>query len=84
MLLDLFQQRGKQVMAWADIMVRYPDIVAELPPGLIAVAWYYSADPERQRIQTLAGTSGGKVGATFCSAGCDQLEPDCPRLRYEF
>jgi hexosaminidase len=40
----LFQQRGKQVMAWADIMVRYPDVVAELPPGLIAVAWYYSAD----------------------------------------
>ena len=40
----LFQQRGKQVMAWADIMVKYPDIVAELPPGLIAVAWYYTAD----------------------------------------
>jgi hexosaminidase len=41
----LFQQRGKQVMAWADIMVRYPEIVAQLPPGLIAVAWYYTADP---------------------------------------
>lgn len=40
----LFQQRGKQVMAYADIMVRYPDIVAQLPPGLIAVAWYYTAD----------------------------------------
>ena len=40
----LFQQRGKHVMAWADIMVKYPDIVAELPPGLIAVAWYYTAD----------------------------------------
>jgi hexosaminidase len=40
----LFQHRGKQVMAWADIMVKYPDIVAELPPGLIAVAWYYTAD----------------------------------------
>ena len=41
----LFQQRGKQVLAWADIMVRYPEIVKELPPGLIAVAWYYTADP---------------------------------------
>src|ERR1700757_745509 len=40
----LFQQRGKHVMAWADIMVKYPDIVAQLPPELIAVAWYYTAD----------------------------------------
>ena len=42
--LASLQQRGKQVMAWADIMVRYPDIVRQLPPGLIAVAWYYTAD----------------------------------------
>ena len=40
----LFQQRGKHVMAWADIMVKYPEIVEQLPPGLIAVAWYYTAD----------------------------------------
>jgi len=41
----LFQQHGKQVMAWGDIMIRYPEIVSQLPPGLIAVAWHYSTDP---------------------------------------
>ena len=43
---DLFQQQGKTVMAWGDIMVKYPEIVSELPPGLIAVAWEYDAGPE--------------------------------------
>ncbi len=47
----LFEQRGKHVMAWADIMVKYPDIVSQLPKGIIAVPWQYDwqqKDPEYQ------------------------------------
>jgi hypothetical protein len=46
-----FEQHGKRVMAWGDIMVKYPDIVAQLPPDIIAVPWYYDAapDPEYKR-----------------------------------
>ena len=54
----LFQQRGKRVMAWADIMVKYPEIVAKLPPGIIAVPWYYEADPG-PGVQAVAGAFGG-------------------------
>jgi len=43
---DLFQQRGKTVMAWGDIMVKYPEVVEKLPPGLMAVAWEYHPGPE--------------------------------------
>lgn len=42
----LFKQRGKTVMAWGDIMVKYPAIVSQLPEGLIAVAWEYDPGPE--------------------------------------
>ena len=42
----LFQQHGKTVMAWADVMVKYPDIIDRLPPGLIPVAWAYEAEPD--------------------------------------
>src|SRR5579864_5721004 len=41
----MFQQRGKTVMAWADIIVKYPGIIDRLPPGLIPVAWDYDAQP---------------------------------------
>ena len=43
---ELFKKYGKTVMAWGDIMVKYPEIVSELPPGLIAVAWEYDPGPE--------------------------------------
>jgi hypothetical protein len=39
---ELFTARGRKVMAWADIIVKYPEIVAGLPPGLIGVAWEYN------------------------------------------
>ena len=42
----LFEQRHKTVMAWADIMVKYPGIIAKLPPGTIAIAWYYDPSPD--------------------------------------
>jgi hypothetical protein len=42
----LFERRGKHVMAWADIMVKYPEIVSQLPAGLIAVPWQYDLDPK--------------------------------------
>ena len=42
---NLFKKYGKTVMAWGDIMVKYPAIVAQLPPGLIAVAWEYDPGP---------------------------------------
>ena len=46
----LFQQHGKHVMAYDDIMVKYPQIIPELPKGLIAIAWYYrSEDPTYKR-----------------------------------
>src|ERR1035437_4674153 len=45
-----FQQRGKTVMAYDDIMVKYPQIIPQLPKRLIAVAWYYtSEDPTYRR-----------------------------------
>jgi hypothetical protein len=43
---QLFSRFGKTVMAWGDIMVKYPAIVSQLPPGLIAVAWEYDPGPE--------------------------------------
>jgi hypothetical protein len=51
----LFEQRGKRVMAWGDIIVKYPGVLSDLPPGLIAVAWYYDPDPDyKERLGPLA------------------------------
>jgi hexosaminidase len=41
----LFQEQGKTVMAWGDIMVKFPEVMQQLPPGLIAIAWEYDPGP---------------------------------------
>jgi hexosaminidase len=45
---ELFQARRKHVMAYADIMVKFPGIISQLPPGLIALPWYYDPQPDPQ------------------------------------
>jgi hypothetical protein len=50
---DQFQARGKHVMAYGDIMVKFPEIISQLPPGLIALAWYYDPKPDPQYKQWL-------------------------------
>ncbi len=42
----LFEKHGKTVMAWADMMVKIPGIVKRMPPGIIAVAWWYTPAPD--------------------------------------
>ncbi len=47
---ERFQKNGKHVMAYDDIIVKYPQTIPNLPQGLIAVAWYYtSEDPTYKR-----------------------------------
>jgi hexosaminidase len=75
----LFQQHGKQVMAWGDIMIRYPEIVSELPPGLIAVAWHYSADPNDPEYKHWLGPLIAKSIPHFVQPGVtswSQVVPD--------
>jgi hypothetical protein len=46
----LFQKYGKHVMAYSDMLGKYPDIISRLPSGLIAVAWHStSEDPTYKR-----------------------------------
>jgi hexosaminidase len=41
-----FRAAGRTVLAWGDIIVRYPEIVSQLPTGMIVVPWWYEPDPD--------------------------------------
>jgi len=40
---DLVRERGATMQFWGDIIVRYPELVAELPSDAIALEWGYEA-----------------------------------------
>lgn len=60
-LLKLYEQvtlRRKQMMFWDDIIVKYPELVPELPYDVIAMVWGYEADhPFDERCALFLGSS---------------------------
>lgn len=51
-------KRGKTMLAWDDIIVKYPDLIPELPHDLIAMIWGYEADhPFEARCQAFLTSS---------------------------
>ncbi len=75
---DLFQQQGKTVMAWGDIMVKYPQIVSQLPPGLIAVAWEYHPGPPEHYQHWLGPLAANRVPHLIATgvASWNSVTPD--------
>lgn len=48
-LCDMVGARGKRVMMWGDILVKYPDLLDRLPKDVVLLNWEYGASvPETQ------------------------------------
>jgi hypothetical protein len=50
--------RGRQMMFWGDIILHYPELIAELPKDVIALNWGYEAGHPFEREARLFGKSG--------------------------
>jgi hexosaminidase len=51
-------RRRRQMMFWGDIILRYPDLIGELPRDVIALNWGYEADHPFEREAALFSQSG--------------------------
>ncbi|MGH9432068.1 MAG: glycoside hydrolase family 20 zincin-like fold domain-containing protein [Terriglobia bacterium] len=75
-VVDLFHQHGKQVMAWADMMVKFPEVIPEFPHGLIAVPWGYNPqDVARLGIDVLV-KAGMPIFVQPGVTSWNQISPD--------
>lgn len=74
----LFQASGKTVMAYADIMVKFPGIVPRLPKGLIALPWWYEPIHDAEEKRWLEPLVREKVPHIVTSGvtSWDQIAPD--------
>lgn len=45
-LHELTQKHGRQMMFWADVIVKYPELIGDIPKDVIALEWgYYMGHP---------------------------------------
>ncbi len=60
-LLDIHKRvaaRGKRMQFWADIIVKHPDLVSQLPQDCVALLWGYEAGHDFERETHLVAESG--------------------------
>jgi hexosaminidase len=43
-IAELVRGHGRTMMFWGDIILEHPDLIASLPPSIIALNWGYEAD----------------------------------------
>ncbi|MEO8392832.1 MAG: family 20 glycosylhydrolase [Chloroflexota bacterium] len=54
-LYELTQKYGRQMMFWADVIVKYPELIPEIPKDVIAIEWgYYMGHPYEQHAPLFA------------------------------
>ncbi len=42
-LCEMVRDRGRKVMMWGDILVKYPDLIDRLPPDVVLLNWEYGS-----------------------------------------
>ena len=80
------QKRGKKVMMWADILLKYPHTIDRIPAGTCFLNWNYSADPPEEKVIRLAETGETQIvcpGTASWSRLCESVgrgEPNICRM----
>ncbi len=68
-LHGLVRSRGKRMMVWADILMKYPAMVDELPEDIILMEWGYEGDhPFESECERLASVKNDYYLCTGTSA----------------
>jgi hypothetical protein len=83
LMVDHFQTKGKLVMAWGDIMVKFPSIIPQLPHGLVAVPWWYEPDPDPEYKHWLDPLAAHGV-KTFVAPGVNMWTEVVPDFETSF
>ncbi|MGH8877049.1 MAG: glycoside hydrolase family 20 zincin-like fold domain-containing protein, partial [Stackebrandtia sp.] len=66
-LVEPLRDKGLDVQFWGDIIANHPELVAELPEGATAVAWWYEAPWSQENQDRLLS----RFGDRFREAGVD-------------
>ncbi len=53
-IVNHVRSRGKSVMMWGDILLRYPEVLKDLPEGVTLLNWNYAPDATEDGTRTIA------------------------------
>ena len=55
------KSRGKSVMMWADILLKYPEVIDELPKDIYLLNWWYDKDVREEDIESISKSGRNQI-----------------------
>jgi len=52
-IINYVKAYDKEVMFWGDIIIQHPELLNEIPEGVICLNWEYSGKPDENRVKTV-------------------------------
>ena len=73
--------KGKKVMMWADIALKHPERICELPEDTVFLNWNYWREPPEEKIRALAGRKQILCpGTTTWNRFCEHVEAESKNI----
>ncbi len=76
-LAEFLVKEGRQPMFWGDVILNFPELIRELPEGIVCLNWGYSPDVEETPIRKLWETGA----VQYCCPGCGGWNRFAPSQR---
>ncbi len=76
-IISYTKQKGKKVMMWADILLKYPETIDDLPEDIIFLNWDYAAEPKEETVIRFASSNRPQIvcpGTWTWSRLCEDVE----------
>ncbi len=71
------QSKGKKVMMWADILLKHPETISEIPDDIYFLNWCYRAEPPEDTIIRFSEMNRKQIvcpGTTIWNRFCERVE----------
>ncbi len=70
------KQKNKTVMMWADILLKYPETITDIPDDTVFLNWEYDPQPDEEKIKKFADLGRTQIicpGTTTWNRLCEKL-----------
>ncbi len=76
-IIDHVKSKGKKVMMWADILLKHPEVIEEIPEDIIFLNWNYGANPPEENMLKFKELGRKQIvcpGTTTWNRFCERVE----------
>lgn len=76
-IISVVRQQGKDVMMWADILLKHPEVIDDIPDETVFLNWFYRVPVPEDNIEKLAKMGKKQIvcpGTTTWNRFCEDID----------